>query len=382
MEITTTEIVQFEASAASKLLWGVEATSFLQNMIKADASANEPLLAALGGAPLSLKKNIAEELDRWTEHHMKPLFVFDGQSIVGACQSRLARAARASVHTQRAWRLYSENKPIEAVAAFGASGAIDPHDLYGVLQEVLDERELPFKVAPSSACAQLAAIIKSNDQYIDGIMGSQELLLYDIDGAVYLPPTGSDWQSKTFRAVSKEREMKNLKVTEDTYVDALLMTGTSFLPYFPPFDTHDFPTQPFSVQTAVTLLNASQQSIESACSTYDDIIKSRDPNWLDKFRKAKMWVQHPIVARSSGEIKPKNWDTLTRDNKDYLGFQLPPEVHHYHAVGLLNTRVIDPLVSLQCIIYPTLDGRESEDYKNLVTNHLIPLKEVTFCKFD
>lgn len=105
---------------------GVEATSYLQHMID-DQPAHEPLLAALGGDPIALKHHIANELDKWSSNSMRPLFVFDGQSVVGKDEMSLKNARAALAKTQKAWELYSNNHPEDAVKTFGASGMCASH---------------------------------------------------------------------------------------------------------------------------------------------------------------------------------------------------------------------------------------------------------------
>lgn len=107
---------------------GVQATEYLKHMIQ-EAPAHEPLLAALGGEPIALRHYIGEELDRWKQNQMRPLFVFDGQSIVGKEDVALRAAMTALERTKKAWKLYGENEPSEAVKSFGASGT-SPSTLY------------------------------------------------------------------------------------------------------------------------------------------------------------------------------------------------------------------------------------------------------------
>jgi hypothetical protein len=99
---------------------GVEATAYLQHMIE-EPPAIEPLLAALGGEPIALRQHIDRELDNWKANGMTPLFVFEGQSVVGSDDVALAHAAEALRKTNRAWELYSDNEPGEAVKTFGSS---------------------------------------------------------------------------------------------------------------------------------------------------------------------------------------------------------------------------------------------------------------------
>jgi len=107
---------------------GVEATAYLQHMIE-EPPAHEPLLAALGGEPIALKQHIERELDNWEANKMSPLFVFEGQSTVGSDEVALSHAAEALVKTRRAWDLYSDNEPSEAVKTFGGSREYPRHIL-------------------------------------------------------------------------------------------------------------------------------------------------------------------------------------------------------------------------------------------------------------
>lgn len=100
---------------------GVEATSYLQQIID-DPPSHEPLLAALGGDPIGLKQHLENELNRWKDNNMKPIFVFDGLNVVGKDDIVLDAAKVALQKTNHAWNLYGENAPAEAVTAFGQSG--------------------------------------------------------------------------------------------------------------------------------------------------------------------------------------------------------------------------------------------------------------------
>ncbi|KAF4626125.1 hypothetical protein G7Y89_g12037 [Cudoniella acicularis] len=352
---------------------GVEATSYLQNMID---TSREPLLAALGGDPMTLKQYIESELDLWKENKITPVFVFDGQTSVGKDEVALRKAKAALAQTQKAWELYVENHPETAVKAFGDSGAIRAQDSYRILQEVLAERNLDFVIAPFSACAQLAYLESLETQYIDGIMGSQELLLYDIDDNVILPPLSTDWESKKFSGISKSSIIKRLNVTPEMLSDALLMVGTSFLPSFPPLSDRGLITsQPFNVKDAANLLRTSEKSVTTTCAAFSDILQVQDPTWLDKFRKAKMGVKHCGTVQENGVVHIKDFEHLTSDNVEYLGLQLPAELYHYLSKALIGPRLMNSFLSLEALLLPTLDGVVSDEYRRLVTRTLVPLKE-------
>jgi hypothetical protein len=71
---------------------------------------------------MTFRSHIENELKQWKDNKMKPLFVFDGQTNVGRDEVSLRKAKAALSQTQRAWDLYADNQPDEAVKAFGSSG--------------------------------------------------------------------------------------------------------------------------------------------------------------------------------------------------------------------------------------------------------------------
>lgn len=99
---------------------GVEATAYLTNLLR--GVADEPLLAALGGHPMALKIHIEKDLDKWKENEMEPLFVFEGQSIVGRKEMTMRTLKTAISETEQAWALYNDGNPTDAVAAFRKAG--------------------------------------------------------------------------------------------------------------------------------------------------------------------------------------------------------------------------------------------------------------------
>lgn len=212
-------------------------------------------------------------------------------------------------------------------------------------------------------------------------MGSRELLLYDrsADATVINPPTVEDWEKKEFSGTYRSEVMERINVTSDMLDDALLMVGTSFLPPFPPLlPTESIITQqPFSLVDAVNLLRTSEKSVTSMCVQFQDILEKRDPKWLDKYRKAKMGVRHAIIVKLDGTVISRDYENLTSDNNEYLGLQLPAELYHYLRKALIGPRIMNHFISLESVVFPTLDGVVSDEYKKLVTKTLLPLKETT-----
>lgn len=206
-----------------------------------------------------------------------------------------------------------------------------------------------------------------------GIMGSSELLLYPIRDCVIRT---IDWDNKLVYAISKKHILKTLNVSESLFVDAFLMTGTSFLPPFPPLaDQTIIKTQPHTAADAVNMLRTAEKSVTLVCSSFQDILTSQDPDWLDKYRKARMAVDHFVYIAENGEVKVHDYEHLTNDNHEYLGLQLPSELFHYLNTGLIGPRILSWITHGQLQVMPTLDGVASEEYKKLVTTQSSRIKE-------
>lgn len=245
--------------------------------------------------------------------------------------------------------------------------------MYPLLQDLLKQRRLHFLVAPHNAAAQIAYLDMIDSDQCAGIMGSQELLLYPINDCVI---RSMNWKDNTVTAISKSHLLLTLNVSEQLFVDAFLATGTTFLPPFPGVaDPTIYRSQPPTIRDTLTILRTTDGSVTAACASFNDVILRDDRNWLDKFRQARMAVTHFIYIAESGEIKVNDYDHLTKDNFEYLGLQLPPELFHYLNTGLIGPRILSWITHLQITVLPTIDGVDSPEYRKLVTSQVRPIKE-------
>ena len=162
------------------------------------------------------------------------------------------------------------------------------------------------------------------------------------------------------------------------FYSALLMTGTSFLPQFPQANTISGVSS-FSIRDAYNGLRAHNKSVMAFATHYSDKIRDGDPDWLDKYQKAKMQVNHCVTITEDGQYKVQSWDGLTIDNPEFLGLQMPVELFHYMSERLVGPRVMNSFT--WCLsgifVFPTLDGVDSEEYRHLVTVSLLSLRETT-----
>lgn len=211
-----------------------------------------------------------------------------------------------------------------------------------------------------------------NSDQCGGIMGSPELLLYPIHDSII---KAIDWNQKRVHALSKRQLVRSLGMSDSLFVDALLMTGTSFLPGFPPLRDATITPRPPSVTDAANMLRTAEKNVASLCASFNDMLQTQEPQWLDKFRKARMAVDHFIYIAESGEVCVHDFDRLTSDNHEYLGFQLPAELFHYLNKGMISPRVLSWIAYCQVTILPTLDGFVANEYQTLVTQQLVPYYE-------
>lgn len=209
-----------------------------------------------------------------------------------------------------------------------------------------------------------------------GVMGPQELLAYPVKDFII---RNIDWEKKTVSSVSKKALMRSLGISEAMLIDALLMVGTSFINTFPPLQDKTIygENTEVPITDAVNLLRTADKNVANACASFHDVLQAQDPDWLDKYRRARLAVHHFIHIAESGEIRVNDYDRLTHDNHTYLGLQLPAELFHYLNTGLIGSRILNCITHSQILVQPTLDGAASEEYKKLVTSQIIPIKEQT-----
>jgi hypothetical protein len=350
----------------------IDATYYLYQFLETSPYF-EPLLTALGGLT-GIETHLTADLDKFKEHNVIPFFIFDGQPMVCQAEVAVSRAKAANVETDRAWDLYFATRAEDAVTAFGTNNAsFRIQSLYPLLMRLLRERDLHFLVPPFNASAQMAYFEMIDSDQVAGIMGSLELLVYPIHDTII---RHINWDAKDITVVSKKQLIRSQNVSESMFIDALLMCGTSFLPPFPPLlDPNITTRQPFVIVDAINILRTADKSVAAACASFSDILQSKDKDWLDKYQRARMAVQHFIYIAESGEVKVNDLEKLTKDNHEYLGLQLPNELYHYLNKGLIGPEILSWITHGQIVVPPTLDGFASDEYKRLVTKQLVPLRQ-------
>ncbi|KFY38709.1 hypothetical protein V494_04251 [Pseudogymnoascus sp. VKM F-4513 (FW-928)] len=356
----------------------VHASYYLQKFLDTPPSA-EPLLSAIGGFPLAIRIHINADLDQWQNHGITPRFYFDGQATVGSEEVAMKDAKVSMEKSNAAWQPYYQNQPTEAVIAFGKTGSVKANHLQRYFQQILIERGLTFEVAPYSACAQMAYVDSKDLDCAVGIMGPPELLLYNINESLI---TEIDFEKGLVYGLVKTQLLKKLNVNEETFIDSYLMTGSSSLQLFPALnDPAVVPKQPFTILDAVNMYRTAGKSIATLCETWSEALQKQDPHWQDKYQKCRMAIKHAVILSTNGTLEVMKFNELSGDHHEYIGLQLAAEIYHYQSKALVGPRVLNSLGSLQMYVYPPLDGGESDEYRKLVTQQLVPIQEQTIALY-
>jgi len=111
---TSGKIDQFRKSCIA-----FDAEDYLDTLLTATLS-REPLLPALGGLPFALQKHIDDDLQRFRDAEIKPIFVFNGLQAASKDGTMVAREGkRAAKILDDAWSIYDQGRGEDAVNAFG-----------------------------------------------------------------------------------------------------------------------------------------------------------------------------------------------------------------------------------------------------------------------
>ncbi|KAI8374335.1 PIN domain-like protein [Radiomyces spectabilis] len=229
-DIFTAERRLIQTSAVSQLKdtrLGIEGNYWLRKVL-----AKEPAVTAMGGTPLGLRQSIEKELEYYKTHHIQPVFVFPGLSILRKSKPFSTEDTRPG-HRAAGWDFYDKGKPDMALANWGSSGGVPPADLMNLVCHILHEHDIDFVRAPYSAWAQLAYMYTHPKSMINAVYGGSELLMWDIDKII----TVIDTEKGNYHWVSKKTVIQDLRVSDEQFLDICILAGFEYCPSFPPLNT-------------------------------------------------------------------------------------------------------------------------------------------------
>ena len=351
-------------------LVAVEAGEYLRSKrLVGQPPFEEPLLAALGGIPFTLKNVVKKDIEKWKEYGITPLFVFSGLDLVRK-EDPFRALDEVSREVERAWKLYSQNNAQDAVKTFGSSGAPRVEDFYRFLQLILREEAIDFQVAPYSAAAQLAYLVSEDAGVVDVVAGSADLLLWDVDRVI----TQWDFKNAQFTWVQRGVCILELgsNISSDIFVDACLLSGSSLLPPLPQLVTRS--PQKSEMKRATELILQFGRSGHAVCQNYKDEPQFQKLNYLERYQKTRMSVKHHVIFTTDGKAIPLNQENLPNDMHEFVGRRLPDELYYYLSKGMIGTRVLNWTTSDEILEFAPLDNGLSDDYRRLVQAKLSDIR--------
>ncbi|KAK5185906.1 hypothetical protein LTR44_001955 [Exophiala sp. CCFEE 6388] len=344
---------------------GVNASYYLD--LRLNGNGEEPLKHALGGLPFCLKKAIEDDLALLRQHGVTLVFVFDGLEYVNKSQP-VSQSTESRRVQDEAWHHYLSGDSKRTVADFGkAKYPVDT--MTRTLQRILVDNNVEFMVAPYSATAQLAYLLKLEDQYIDAVMGTTECFLFGIDRVV----TDINLNKSALSLISKSLCEELLRVNDDMLRDAQLLLGTSFTPTFPPLESIAA-TKSTGIADAIQALNGAGKSVIQLCNIHREHPQVEALKYADRYKKAIMTIRHHVIMEKNGVVAPQNFDEAPGDVHEFVGQRLPEELFFYESKGLLGPEIPNWLTSGEVVL--TLPGGvlDSEPYRRLVIEQLNPVR--------
>ena len=283
--------------------------------------------------------------------------------------------------------------------------------LYAFLKRALHGHGVPFVVAPFKAHAQVSYIsifLSTSLIYmqmihhlrsgaIDVLYGSSELFMYGATKIItqfslsydlqdYTDENGGpkrrmclNAENSTFTWLDLEPCLKMLgDVSQEKFVDALFLAGSSVLETFPPLKDPSQYSQPFTFRNVIDILTTHHSNVLRLCDHYSQDARMVQIDWEDRYMRAVQAVEHMIVLFKYDLVKPRTYRDEPRsarapsDIHELVGLALPEELYYYMYRGLIGPRVLNWLMSGKIKVCAPYAGGESEQYRKLVKEQLQP----------
>ncbi|KAL1966789.1 hypothetical protein VTN77DRAFT_3754 [Rasamsonia byssochlamydoides] len=366
--------VSLPLSALKGAVVGIDASHYIYQHLH-HHSTREPLLIALGGFPFALKANIERELQTYKNLGITCVFVFNGLDFGRRDPQTHARAESARAFEQ-AWELYDQQQADQVVDAFSNAGTPKPEEYYRFLQRILYENGVAFMVAPYSAAAQLAYLEKGPQQLIDAVFGSTDILLFDVEKLI----TRVDFESSQFFWITKQACQDDLgRLSSEQFLDFGLLLGSRFLRTFPPFENPAYPGKTLNIRDALAMFNGAGRNALTLCAQFEEDRRVQELQYLDRYKRAYMTVKHHVFIDVDGKVGPMDPERAPSDMHELIGQRLPEELYYYLSKGVLGPNIPNYLTSGEVVVPLPLGVEDSEIYRHLASDLLMPIRTQAIC---
>lgn len=209
---------------------------------------------------------------------------------------------------------------------------------------------------------------------IQAIYGDiSSVLLYDVERVI----TNIDFDRKHFTWIHRRRWLTELNnMSSDQFVDACLIAGCTSLPALPQLDGPAYRKQN-KIRSAVEMVLSTGQSGYAVLRRHQDEPQLRSMNYIDEFCSKRSAVKHHVIITKQGKIEPLNLEQAPGDLHDVIGQRLPDELYYYLSKGVISPKVLNWRTTGKIVELPPVDGGESEDYRHLVRQQLVPIRTTT-----
>lgn len=271
------------------------------------------------------------------------------------------------------------------------SGTPPPETLYKFLQRILLQNGIPFMVAPYSAAAQvslrrwhrlddsntdeaiqqLAYLARGTNPVIDAVYGPSEIFLFDVEKLV----TRIETEPAQFTWLTKQTLQEELgRLSNEQFVEFLLLLGSPFLRSCPLFETLGFPGKIPNVRDALPMYNSAGRNALTLCAQYEEERRMQEFQYTDLYKRAYMNVKHHVYMDVDGHVAPMEQETTSSDMHEIIGQRLPEELYFYLSKGILGPDIPNFLTSGEVRISLPLGAEDTEVYRQLVGETLTPIR--------
>ncbi|PWY97699.1 hypothetical protein BCV70DRAFT_202642 [Testicularia cyperi] len=408
-------------SALKDTRLGIDVTYYLKQLLTSP-STSEPLVAALGGAPLALISHIESDLRALEKARIKPVFVLNGLTPSKKTRPLSYEDPRVK-QRQRAWEAYESGDVDAAHSLLSSSNSIHYPDLYRAILRAFRHRNVEFLVAPYLASGQLVSMERHSKGYVHAIYGASEILLFDrVDKII----TTFNLKDSTFQFVSKQSIMADLRCSEEQFLDIGLLAGGDICATFPALQDNSFGTSPAhagappNIRQINELVKQYKGGYQLAMAFEQHPIVTKI-NYIDQFCRARTTVKFCLVlSAEEGRVLPLPLATpppplppgsfpasnvangagpaaggipngsstgapiltaadVPLDLHEIFSHRLPDEVFLHLSRGLVGYQVLFNLTSGYAAEVPPLDNGETEEYKRYLRETLTETPQSPRC---
>lgn len=401
-------------SALKDTRLGIDLSFYLKQLLSSP-STSEPLVAALGGAPIALISHIENDLRALERARVKPVFVLNGIQPNKRVRPFSYEDPRVK-QRHRAWEAYENGQVDVTHSLLSASNSVHHPDLYRAILRALRHRNVEFLVAPYLASGQLVSLERHSKSYVHAIYGATEILLFDRVERVI---TSLNLSESTFQFVSKHAILNELRCNEEQFLDIGLLAGSDLCATFPALQDSSLGAPPQHPGAPPNLRQINElvkqykggYPLVAAFEGHPTVSKI---NYVDQFCRARTIVKFCLVlSAEEGRVLPLPLATppppisignaphaaangagvgaaaggtsiLTAadvpvDIHEVFSHRLPDEVFLHLSRGLVGAQVLSCLTSGHVIEAPPLDNGETEDYRRYVRETLTETPQSPRC---